>query len=65
MQTRAINSGDKVCSHEEAWYNPLTKLDHAMPAYTLANDYKGKDLGTTWSSPDKRSAFVGSFQLND
>jgi hypothetical protein len=65
LQTRAINSGDKVCSHEEAWYNPLTKLDHAMPAYTMANDYKGKDLGTTWSSPDKRSAFVGSFQLND
>ena len=36
-----------------------------MPAYTMANDYNGKDLGTTWSSPDKRSAFVGSFQLND
>jgi hypothetical protein len=65
LQTRAINKTDHVCSHEEAWYNPLTKLDHAMPAYTMANDYKGKDLGTTWSSPDKRSAFVGSFQLND
>jgi hypothetical protein len=65
LQTRAINSMDKVCSHEEAWYDPLTKLDHAMPAFTIANDYKGKDLGTTWSSPDKRSAFVGSFQLND
>jgi hypothetical protein len=65
LQTRAINKGDHVCSHEEAWYNPLTKLDHAMPAYTMAHDYKGKELGTTWSSPDKRSAFVGSFQLND
>jgi hypothetical protein len=31
----------------------------------LANNYNGKDLGATWSSPDKRSAFVGSFQLND
>jgi hypothetical protein len=41
------------------------KLDHAMPAYTMAYNYKGKELGTTWSSPDKRSAFVGSFQLND
>ena len=36
-----------------------------MPAYTLANDYKGHELGTTWSSPNKSSAFVGSFQLND
>jgi hypothetical protein len=65
IQTRAINPGDHVCAHEETWYSPLTKLDHAMPAYTLANDYKGKDLGATWSSPEKRSAFVGSFQLND
>lgn len=63
IQTRALNSGDQHCSHEVTWYNPLTKLDHAMPAYALANDYKGKDLGTTWSSPDKRSAFVGTFQL--
>jgi hypothetical protein len=65
IQTRAINAGDKVCAHEETWYNPLTKVDHAMPAYTLANDYKGSALGTTWSSPNKSSAFVGSFQLND
>ena len=65
LQTRAISKTDHVCSHEEAWYDPLTKLDHAMPAFTLANDYKGKALGTTWSSPDKRSAYVGSFQLND
>jgi len=65
IQTRAISAGDKVCAHEETWYNPLTKLDHAMPAYTLANDYKGSELGTTWSSPNKSSAFVGSFQLND
>ncbi|HYP04763.1 MAG TPA: DUF1326 domain-containing protein [Bryobacteraceae bacterium] len=65
LQTRAISTMDKVCSHEETWYDPLTKLDHAMPAFTMANDYKGKDLGTTWSSPDKRSAFVGSFQLRD
>ena len=65
LKTRAINKNDHICSHEETWYNPLTKLDHAMPAYTVANDYTGKDLGSTWSSPEKRSAFVGSFQLND
>lgn len=65
IQTRAINKGDHVCSHEETWYNPLTKVDHAMPAYTMVNSYSGKELGSTWSSPDKRSAFVGSFQLND
>jgi hypothetical protein len=36
-----------------------------MPAYALAHSYSGKGLNTTWSSPEKRSAFVGSFQLND
>ena len=63
IQTRAINEGDHLCSNEITWYQPLTKLDHSMPAFALANSYKGKGLDTTWSNPDKRSAFVGSFQL--
>lgn len=65
VTTRAINDGDHICTNEEIWYAPLTKLDHAMPAYSLAHNYKGDGLNTTWSSPEKRSAFVGSFQLND
>lgn len=65
IQTRAINEGDHLCSNEITWYGPLTKLDHAMPAYALAHTYKGKELNTTWSSPEKRSAFVGEFHYND
>jgi hypothetical protein len=65
IQTRAINEGDHLCSNEITWYGPLTKLDHAMPAYALAHSYKGKALNTTWSSPEKRSAFVGQFHYND
>jgi hypothetical protein len=65
IRTRAINDGDKVCSHEEPWYEPLTKLDHAMPTFTIANDFRGAGLGTTWKSPDKSSSFVGNFHLND
>ena len=63
IRTRAINEQDHLCTNETTWYDPLTKLDHAMPAYALAHSFKGKDLNTTWSSPEKRSAFVGSFQL--
>ena len=63
IETRAMNAGDHVCSNEITWYQPLTKLDHAMPAYTLAHSFSGKGLDTSWSSPYKRSAFVGSFQL--
>ncbi|MBL8174809.1 MAG: DUF1326 domain-containing protein [Bryobacterales bacterium] len=65
ITTRAIHDGDHICTNEEVWYQPLTKLDHAMPAYSLAHSYQGDGLGTTWKSPEKRSAFVGTFQLND
>ena len=43
----------------------VAKLDHAMAAYTLANKFTGPELGTTWSYPEKRSSFVGSFHYND
>lgn len=65
IKTRAINEGDHLCTNEITWYNPLTKTDHAMPAVALAHSYKGDALDTKWSSPDKRSAFVGSFQLSE
>jgi len=65
IKTRAISKGDHICSNEEVWYRPLSKVDHAMPAYALAHDYKGDGLGTKWSSPDKRSAFVASFSYSE
>ncbi|HET8548741.1 MAG TPA: DUF1326 domain-containing protein [Bryobacteraceae bacterium] len=65
IRTRAISNKDHLCSNEENWYNPLTKLAHAMPAYALSHSFRGQGLGTTWSSPEKRSAFLGSFELND
>jgi hypothetical protein len=36
-----------------------------MPAYAVAHNYKGDGLGTRWSSPDKRSAYVASFHVNE
>lgn len=65
IETRAINEGDHHCSNEITWYQPLNKLDHAMPAFALTHSFKGQGLDSTWSSPDKRSAFVGSFQLSE
>lgn len=65
IETRAIHGGDHICSNEEVWYEPLTQVDHAMPAVAVAHNFRGQGLGTTWSSPDKRSAFVGSFDYRD
>ena len=61
IQTRAMNENDHICRNEEVWYRPLTKVEHAMPAFAVAHTFQGQGLGETWSSPDKRSAFVGSF----
>jgi len=63
IQTRAMSAADHVCGNEEVWYPPLTSVTHAMPAYTLENDYTGDGLGETWHNRLKRSGFVGIFQV--
>src|SRR5579884_91100 len=65
IATRPMEGHDQICHNEEVWYQPLTPVDHAMPAYTLANSYNGPGLGTAWSSPYKRSAFVASFHYSE
>lgn len=63
LETRALAEGDQICHNEAVWYQPLTKLEHAMPAYTVANDFSGKGLGTSWNYSGNRGSFVGTFQL--
>ena len=65
VATRALTEGDQICHNEGVWYQPLTKTDHAMPAYTTANSFAGKGLGETWSYPEKRSSFVATFSLEN
>ena len=65
IETRPMTDGDQVCHNEEVWYQPLTKVDHAMAAYTLSNDYSGQGLGTQWNYTGNRGSFVGTFQLDE
>lgn len=65
IETRALRSSDNICHNEETFYPPLTQVDHAMPAFTVADRFDGQGLGETWSAPGKRSAFVGSFHYAD
>jgi len=65
VQTRAINAMDRICGHEATFYSPLTKLEHAMPAATMANSFRGQGLNTQWSYPYNRGAFVGTFDYQD
>jgi len=66
IETRALEERDAIChSNEAVWYEPLSKLDHAMPAYAITHRYSGGGLSSTWSSPNKRSAFVGMFDYDN
>jgi len=64
LATRGIGPKDHLCGNEEVFYPPLTadrSRVTAMPAVTVAYDFRGPGLGMVWSSPGKRSAFVGRF----
>ena len=65
IATRPLTEADQICHHEDVWYQPLSKTEHAMAAYTMANSYEGLGLGETWSYPEKRSSFVATFQLEN
>lgn len=62
IETRALAKGDCVCSNESVIYPPLTKVDNAHAAYTLDMTYTGADLDRTWSTVNKRSAFLATFE---
>jgi len=43
------------------WFKPFTTLANAAMGVAETHEYSGKGLGTTWSAPNKRSAFFGTF----
>ncbi|HYL35302.1 MAG TPA: DUF1326 domain-containing protein [Bryobacteraceae bacterium] len=65
LETRPLTDTDEICHNEAVWYEPLTPVEHAMPAFTVANDYSGQGLGTSWNYSGNRGSFVGTFQVNE
>ena len=63
VSTRAMAEADHTCGNEDIYYPPLSKVDHVMPAYALADSYSGKDLGATWDTHYGRSGFLATFQV--
>ena len=61
IETRGVSSRDHVCGNEVTFYQPLTPVEHAVPAVALTDSYQGSHLGETWELHGKRSAFVGTF----
>ena len=63
VQTRGLGDKDHLCGNEVTYYPPLTgQLSHAMPVYTVSDEYQGGALGLQWKLYGKRSAFVGTFE---
>jgi hypothetical protein len=62
LTTRSLNHSDHLCGNETVYYQPLAPTARAVPAVTLEHRFSGDGLGKTWSSPGKRSAFVGTFR---
>ncbi|HEY2840268.1 MAG TPA: DUF1326 domain-containing protein [Pirellulales bacterium] len=61
VSTRKLNKGDCVCSNEKTFYPPLTKVENSEPAYTVDASFQGRGLGSRWSAPMARSAFLATF----
>lgn len=61
LTTRKARQGDCICSNEVAYYPPLAKVEHFVPGVTLEGEFRGKGLGTRWSTPNSRSAYMATF----
>ena len=61
LVTRKARPGDCICSNESAYYPPLAKLDNFVPGVTVEGRFSGKGLGSRWSTPGDRSAYMGLF----
>jgi hypothetical protein len=62
LETRCPNDNDHVCGNEWVYYQPLTPVHQDfIAAVTVEHEFKGQGLNSTWSSPNKRSAFIALF----
>lgn len=61
LETRRAGLGDCICSNESAYYPPLAELVNFAPGVTTVGEFKGRGLGTRWSTPGDRSAYVARF----
>ncbi len=64
IETRCLNAAhDKVCGNEGEFYPPLAKGVQARAALAVENSFSSKALNETWKEADRRSAYVGSFEI--
>jgi hypothetical protein len=62
LKARKARPGDCICSNESAYYPPLTQLAGFVPGVTIEGEIRARSLGTRWSIPDTRTAYLGTFE---
>jgi hypothetical protein len=61
LVTRKAKPGDCICMNEIAYYPPLTQVTNFAAGVATEGEFTGKGLGTNWSVPQSRSAYMGTF----
>ncbi len=65
IETRCLDGEhDKICGNESEFYPPLAKNVKVKAAVAVENCFNGKGIDQSWKQSGRRSAYVGSFQLN-
>ncbi len=64
FEIRKARKGDCICSNESAYYPPLTSLFRFVPGVTIEGDVTARRLGSRWSVPDSRTAYLGLFRID-
>jgi hypothetical protein len=64
LSTRKARSTDCICSNESGYYPPLVRLKGFVPGVTIDGEVTARKLGTRWSVPDTRTAYLGSFDVD-
>jgi len=63
LATRKAKPSDCICTNEVAYYPPLAKMQNFAAGVSTEAEFKGRGLGTRWSMPNSRSAYMGVFDL--
>ena len=61
LVTRKAKKGDCICMNEIDYYPPLAQITNFAAGVATEGEFSGKGLGTSWSIPQSRSAYVGTF----
>lgn len=62
VRTRKLGGHDCICTNEMVFFQPLTEVRSATPAYSVSQSYRGDDLNSKWSLAGSRSAFLAVFR---